>query len=428
MKSNPSVERNGHHLKDVLKISVLSVIILALLSAMASGCRESCDKQIIQTYEPIYKSVSEVRQTPKYTAARTIENPGKIYYKDQYIFINEVDEGIHVIDNRNMLNPVNIGFVEIPGTKDLAARGDFMYVDNYMDLIVLNIADKSNIYQANRVENVFDSYYYIDPANNSIIVDYKVEDVEVEVDDCGEFGWGWAGGGDVVALEASTAGDSRSTGIGGSLARFTISADYLYTINDYSMKLFDISTLENPIEGNTVDLGWGIETIFPYEDKLFIGAQNGMHILDNSSPELPKFISSYQHATACDPVVVQGDYAYVTLRSGRECDTFTNQLDVIDISDIHNPVLVKSYPMENPHGLGINGTCLFVTEGEFGLKVFNATDVNNIDQNMIAYHRDVHALDVIPLNNTLFMIGNDGLYQYTYNCVDQFDYLSTIPF
>ena len=204
--------------------------------------------------------------------------------------------------------------------------------------------------------------------------------------------------------------------------------DYLYTINEYSMKLFDITSLTQPVEGNRIDLGWGIETIFPYEQKLFIGAQNGMHIYDNSNPELPEYVSSYQHITACDPVVVQGDYAYVTLRSGRACESFSNQLDVIDISNIEEPSLVKTYPMENPHGLGISGTCLFITEGAFGLKVFNASDVLNIDQNLIAYHQDVHAIDVIPLNNTLFMIGNDGLYQYQYDCVGQFDYLSTIPF
>ena len=38
--------------------------------------------------------------------------------------------------------------------------------------------------------------------------------------------------------------------------------------------------------------------------------------------------------TSCDPVVVQGDYAFVTLRGGTECQGFSNQLDIIDISTL----------------------------------------------------------------------------------------------
>lgn len=411
----------------VAKTSTSITLAVLVLFVLASGCRESCDKQMVDFYEPVYRSLAEIRVEAKYEAPRAIENPGKIYYKDEYIFINEVDEGIHVIDNRNLSNPVTIAFINIPGNKDLAAKGDFMYADSYMDMVILNISDKSNIQQSSRVTDVFDSYYYYNDADQTVLVDYEVEtrSVEVDCDEGGFIDW-WDGGGQRDFANAE--GGGGTTGIGGSLARFTITGDHLYTINDYSMKLFDISDLQNPVEGNRIDLGWGIETIFPYENKLFIGAMNGMHIYDNSTPESPEYVSSYTHATACDPVVVQGNYAYVTLRSGRECDTFTNQLDVIDISDIRNPTLVKSYPMENPHGLGINGTCLFIAEGEHGLKVFDASDVNNIDKNLIAYHKDVHALDVIPLNNTLFMIGNDGLYQYNYNCIDQFDYLSTIPF
>jgi len=153
-----------------------------------------------------------------------------------------------------------------------------------------------------------------------------------------------------------------------------------------------------------------------------------MHIYDNTNPELPTYISTYSHINTCDPVVVQDDYAYVTLRSGTTCDNFTNQLDVIDIKDVNNPKLVKTYPMQNPHGLGINGTCLFIAEGDYGLKVFDASDVLKIGENQIAHHDDVHALDVIPLDDVLFMIGKDGLHQYQYDCGNQFQYLSTISF
>ena len=34
---------------------------------------------------------------------------------------------------------------------------------------------------------------------------------------------------------------------------------------------------------------------------------------------------------------------------------------------------------------------------------------------MIAHYNDIHAVDVIPLNNVLMMIGEDGLYQFDYS-------------
>ena len=78
-----------------------------------------------------------------------------------------------------------------------------------------------------------------------------------------------------------------------------------------------------------------------------------MQIFDNSNPSEPIHLSTFAHARVCDPVVVNDDYAFVTLRSGDRCSGFVNQLDVVDIKDLENPKLVKSYPMDNPHGLGV---------------------------------------------------------------------------
>lgn len=101
---------------------------------------------------------------------------------------------------------------------------------------------------------------------------------------------------------------------------------------------------------------------------------------------------------------------------------------MIDISDVSHPELLISHDMDNPHGLGIKGNCLFIAEGDFGLKVFNSLDPLKIGNNLTAHHKDVHALDVIPLDDVLFMIGNDGLHQYNYDCNNLFTYISTISY
>ena len=228
-------------------------------------------------------------------------------------------------------------------------------------------------------------------------------------------------------VQSSTSGEgSSNTGIGGSMARFTIVGDYLYTVDSYNLKSFDISDKLNPEFREEVNLGWGVETIFPYDNNLFIGTQSGMHIYSLEKREKPSWISTYEHITSCDPVVVQGDYAYFTLRGGAECQNFNNQLDIIDISELEQPSLFKTYPMINPHGLGIDDNCLFITEGEYGLKMY---DITNIDDIILKKHfKDISSIDVIPFMDVLMVIGSDGFHQYNYDCeLGEIEYISTIP-
>ncbi|MEI7803640.1 MAG: hypothetical protein WCI97_13380, partial [Bacteroidota bacterium] len=158
--------------------------------------------------------------------------------------------------------------------------------------------------------------------------------------------------------------------------------------------------------------------------KLFIGSTNGVFIYDNSNPSSPTQLAQFVHASSCDPVVVSGNYAYSTLRSGTTCNGFSNQLDVIDISNISSPVLKVSYQMTNPHGLGMDGTTLFICDNTAGLKVYDATDPLNISlkqtvTGMVPY-------DVIPLNNDLIVVAEDGLYQYDYSNPDNLQLFSKV--
>ncbi|MEQ9425231.1 MAG: hypothetical protein RJQ09_12480 [Cyclobacteriaceae bacterium] len=426
-KVNEKKELNG--------LWLLTVLILFAMLLLTSSCTDTCEvTRSYVNYEPIYTTTQEIRDGVEYLPPKEISNPGRLYFKDGYMYINEVGEGIHVIDNRVPTSPQKLGFVSVPGNFDLAAKGNFLYADSYVDLVVFDISNPNDITEVNRELSVFagyDVYAGLWDEQRGILTDWEATTVEEAFEaDCesGLIVEDFLAADFAVAERAQFNADGGSpaqSGIGGSLAKFTIYDDFLYTINSWEMRLFDISTLEDPEVGSIVQLGWGIETIFPYGDKLFIGARNGMHIYDNANPSEPELISSYQHVNSCDPVVVQDDYAYVTLRSGTECEGFTNQLDIVDISNLSNPRLHKTYQMQNPHGLGIDGSCLFITEGEFGLKFFDVEDVDNLE--LVSHKEDLHAIDVIPLNENLMVIGNDGFKQYSYNCeTGAFNLLSTI--
>jgi len=205
---------------------------------------------------------------------------------------------------------------------------------------------------------------------------------------------------------------ANNVGQGGSMSRFTIINDYLYTISGRKLQLFDLTDPSTPTPWANVSVGFGIETLFSQPGYLYIGAQDGMYIYDNSDPANPVRLSLYAHRRSCDPVVVQGDYAYVTLRGGGFCGTVGNQLDVIDIADKANPILKRTYPMQGPAGLGVDGDKLFVCDGTAGLKIFDKSDPLQLIK--LETITNIDCFDVIPSNYVLIVSDALGLIQYDY--------------
>jgi hypothetical protein len=152
-----------------------------------------------------------------------------------------------------------------------------------------------------------------------------------------------------------------------------------------------------------------------------------MHILDNSDPTNPTYLSTFRHARACDPVVVEGNTAFVTLRDGNECQNFVNQLDVVDISNLLDPQLIASYPMHRPHGLSVRDNILYLCEDDQGLKVFNVSNLEEISRNMLSHYKDFAAYDVISVSKeVLLMVGKDGFYQFDTSDPKKLELLSSI--
>jgi len=220
---------------------------------------------------------------------------------------------------------------------------------------------------------------------------------------------------------------SKSDGIGqgGSMARFAIVANTLYVVTNYSLNVYDITNIANPVFQNSVYIGRNIETIFPRDiNYLFIGSSDGIYIYNITDKRNPEYISAYWHSTACDPVVANNKTAYATLRSNRinaRCNRNINELIAVDITNPNYPELIKSYPMVGPKGLGLWKDDLFVCD-ENKMVRYNATNPwsLNVKQNL-----PVYANDIIIKDSLLIAIGNSGLVQYKiYN--DSLSFLSSI--
>ncbi len=424
--------------------ALLFLTALLGLSVLLEGCTDTCETTTKYVYfEPVYIKLTDIRSAVSIQAPSEIHSLGRLYFKDDILFVNEPGEGIHVIDNLDPKNPINKTFINIPGNYDLAIKGNHLYADSYIDLVVLDITNLNDIKESSRIENAFAQYnslgFYVDQAQGIVTEWARKNQVDVMASDCNANVQAWGGiyydrgiAFNSISAEsfdskaAIAPGSGSGPGLGGSLARFTINSNYLYTLDGGHVKYLDIVNEAQPIQKGDLFVNWDIETIFPYNDKLFLGARTGMHIVDVSSPDQPVLLSSYAHMNSCDPVVVDDKYAYVTLRSGNTCQGFTNQLEVIDIQNLKSLTLVETFPMTIPYGLGKDGSTLFICDGNAGLKVFDASDVHTLDKNLIAKHTGINALDVIPFNNVLMLIGEDGVYQYDYSEPKNLKLLSTI--
>jgi hypothetical protein len=258
-------------------------------------------------------------------------------------------------------------------------------------------------------------------------VDWEKRDTTV-IEDCTGYRWYDSGGIYYSALSNNSGSQNISAspiGQGGSMARFAIVDNRMYTVSSSDLNVFDISVLNKPAFSNAVNISsWNIETIFPFKNKLFIGSQNGMFIYNINNPDHPALDGQFGHVQSCDPVIADNSYAYVTLRSGTMCQGFTNELDILKLNNFTNPQLIHTYSLTNPHGLSKDGNLLFICDGADGLKIYDAKDVNNLK--LIRQIPGIETYDVIAFNNKALVVANDGLYQYDYSDINNIYLLSKI--
>lgn len=222
----------------------------------------------------------------------------------------------------------------------------------------------------------------------------------------------------------NTIGSGNSVGQGGSLARFTIVNNYLYTVEGESLSVFDISNANNSIFKNKITIGFNIEAIFPFENKLFIASNSAMYIYNINDPQNPQFESNVQHLTGCDPIVATDSVAYLTIHGGNRCGSQLNQLQVYNITNISNPTLKQTINLTNPMGLGIKGNYLYVCDNGTGLRVYDISDkYHPIPLNILTGESFV---DVIPTGNLLICMLTNGIAYYDISNPTNILKLSTI--
>ena len=415
-------------------MKTLKLICLSLFITFFMSCNQDDDRstETAKFAVPVIKSLNALRSNISVTSAQQTNADGKIYIAENLLFYVAQESGIHVFDNSNPSNPENKAFINLEGVHDIAVKGHYLYADNFVDLVVFDISDISNIEVVRVAENVISFYpiypaeaefyaYDVNPSEGEIMVGFRIENRERPSEEYTI----WS----LDALANFESANGGNVGTGGSYAKFQINNNALYTVESYNLKVFNITNPTETFYDKTVYMtewmGGGVfETLFKQKEFLFVGSTNGMYIVNAFDEFNPYFVSGFAHATACDPVVVQGNTAYITVRGGSNCGSIEDQVNVIDITNIQNPTLISTYLLNQPYGLGIKDDVLYVC-ADGNLNVFDAT--NSTELTLENTYED-EVKDVIALDTHLIAVGINKIIQYNYGENHTLEVISVVNF
>jgi hypothetical protein len=171
-----------------------------------------------------------------------------------------------------------------------------------------------------------------------------------------------------------TANAGTSVGKGGSLARFTIVGDYLYAVDNITLNVYDIHDPATTKIVNSVVLRFGVETIYPYKDKLFIGSRDGMYIYSIATPSSPSLLGEARHTRSCDPVVANDSVAFVSLMGNPRCGPAEDGIYTYNIKNVLTPVQIHLNQIPTPNGIGLQDSILYVCQKTNGMSIYNVND------------------------------------------------------
>ncbi len=321
-------------------------------------------------------------RAPSVSTADGLRNPVNMTLADHTLYVSDRSSGVHVFDVSDVAAPRKVTNIALHGNAGTAVKGDILYASDYNSL---------RVYQ--RAGDEFTLLLELDS-------EYDYPDVPF-MEGPGNSGYGCMCG---VAEEttAPTAPSSAS-----SYATFAVIGDFLYRVDRSKIIVYNITTPAEPVEVGKVNLDWSIETIYPTDQYLFVGGTRGMYICDRTDPASPAMLGKIEHFRACDPVVVTGTTAFVTLRGGNTCGNAPDELLVVDIANPSLPTVVSQTSLSTPYGLAIRDAYLYVSTGANGFSLLDvATPATPAP---LASWADWPTRDFLWSENTLFVLGNDDL-------------------
>jgi hypothetical protein len=318
-----------------------------------------------------------------------LKYPVNMTLADERLYVSDRYNGVHVFDVTDPETPQPAFVIPLVGNRGTAVKGDIIYANERDRLLVIRIEG-----------NTYEVVKEIEPTYPSGGGEIPWLEGPLHRQNRG-FGCNCINSTDLGARSSS----SPSTG--SSYATFAVIDDFLYYLDYTSIVTLDITEPENPKELSRTRIGWTVETIYPTNDFLFIGGTRGMYVFDRNDPAKPKEIGRVEHFRACDPVVVSGPVAYVTLRGGNACGESRDVLLCVSVEDPSHPLIISEKELETPYGLVARDPFLYVSSGKGGFKLLDVA--NPEEPEVVDEWTDWPTKDFIWSGDILFVLGFENL-------------------
>jgi hypothetical protein len=329
-------------------------------------------------------------RAPSASTPEGLVAPINMTLADQTLYVSDQYTGVHVYDVADPVTPRAVATIPLEGHRGTAVKGDILYASEQNNL---------NVYR--RQGDTFTLVTTLEPHYDYDYIDSPPWDEGVG----GSSGFGCMCASNEFASESAPA-----NGGGSSYATFAVIDDYLYRVDYFTLVVYDIAKPDDPKEITRKNFGWQIETIYPTDQYLFLGGTQGMSIYDRTNPASPTLIGNVTHFRACDPVVVSGSVAYVTLRGGNGCGETRDVLLTVNIADPARPSVVAEKELATPFGLAVREPFLYVSTGTSGYTLLDVT--RPTAPAPLGAWAEWPTKDFLWSNDVLYVLGFDDLRIY----------------
>jgi len=325
-----------------------------------------------------------------------INIPGKMYVSGNLLFVNDLYTGVHIFDISDPTQPLRKDFITISNNVDIAVWSNALYADSDGNILIYDISNASDPVLVKVLSNVVSFPYN---ALSSLPVDTN-----------NYYGYNGPSCSCTPYDLPTEEGVSPVYSDGGLLDRFSVVNGILYTFkNGDIIKAYGLSDPTNPQPASSANIPLrNVESVYPYQNKLFIGTADGMMIYGVSNPSNPVYLAQHSQIHALDPFVISSNIAYFVLRN--VSDWPKNRLEVVDMSVLTNFRTLFKIPMYGPQGLGTLGDYLYIADGYEGLKRFGISNLNagNLSNGLISYPKAAadYASGVLPATSFIVVEGS----------------------
>lgn len=145
----------------------MKMLLFALAVILFTSCNWRTNKPYIDPvdyskkvmgWKPAYAADTSIKKLKFYNTARPIVAAGKIYVFGNTIFQNDIGKGIHLIDNASPSNAKRVAFIELAGNTDISIKGNYLYANNFNDMVVIDITNISAPVEVKRFKGVFNTF------------------------------------------------------------------------------------------------------------------------------------------------------------------------------------------------------------------------------------------------------------------------------